>query len=53
MGLDRPRWTPEPWRLARPPRLRALEEGLRHASYLELFFDLDFASVHPRAPAFP
>ena len=29
-------------RLLRPPRLRTLEEGTRHASYLELFFDLVF-----------
>jgi low temperature requirement protein LtrA len=28
--------------LARPPRLRTLEGGERHASYLELFFDLVF-----------
>jgi low temperature requirement protein LtrA len=29
-------------RLLRPPRLRSLEDGERHASYLELFFDLVF-----------
>jgi low temperature requirement protein LtrA len=29
-------------RLLRPPRLRTLENGERHASYLELFFDLVF-----------
>jgi hypothetical protein len=30
-------------RLLRPPRLRTLEDGdVRHASYLELFFDLVF-----------
>ncbi len=29
-------------RLLRPPRLRTLEEELRRASYLELFFDLVF-----------
>jgi low temperature requirement protein LtrA len=28
--------------LLRPPRLRSLEDGPRHASYLELFFDLVF-----------
>jgi low temperature requirement protein LtrA len=35
---------PQLWRLLRPPRLRTLdeEEGHRHASYLELFFDLVF-----------
>jgi low temperature requirement protein LtrA len=32
----------EGWRLRRPPRLRTLEDGPRHASYLELFFDLVF-----------
>ena len=29
-------------RLLRPPRLRRLEDGQRHASYLELIFDLAF-----------
>jgi low temperature requirement protein LtrA len=29
-------------RLIRPPRLRSLEDEARHASYLELFFDLVF-----------
>jgi low temperature requirement protein LtrA len=29
-------------RLLRPPRLRTLDDGQRHASYLELFFDLVF-----------
>jgi low temperature requirement protein LtrA len=29
-------------RLFRPPRLRTLDDGERHASYLELFFDLVF-----------
>ena len=29
-------------RLLRPPRLRTLDDGHRHASYLELFFDLVF-----------
>jgi low temperature requirement protein LtrA len=33
---------PELLRLLRPPRLRSLEDGPRHASYLELFFDLVF-----------
>lgn len=33
---------PELLRLLRPPRLRTLEDGERHASYLELFFDLVF-----------
>jgi low temperature requirement protein LtrA len=33
---------PELLRLLRPPRLRTLEDGPRHASYLELFFDLVF-----------
>lgn len=27
-------------RLLRPPRLRTLDDGERHACYLELFFDL-------------
>ena len=29
-------------RLLRPPRLRTLDDEVRHASYLELFFDLVF-----------
>ena len=33
---------PELLRLLRPPRLRTLDDGERHASYLELFFDLVF-----------
>jgi low temperature requirement protein LtrA len=33
---------PELPRLLRPPQLRTLEDGPRHASYLELFFDLVF-----------
>ena len=33
---------PDLLRLLRPPRLRTLEDGDRHASYLELFFDLVF-----------
>jgi low temperature requirement protein LtrA len=33
---------PELLRLLRPPRLRTLDGGERHASYLELFFDLVF-----------
>ncbi|MDQ3870647.1 MAG: low temperature requirement protein A, partial [Chloroflexota bacterium] len=34
---------PESVRLVRPPRLRTLEDAeIRHASYLELFFDLIF-----------
>ena len=33
---------PDVLRLVRPPRLRTLEDGERHASYLELFFDLVF-----------
>ena len=36
------RHDPELLRLLRPPRLRTLEDGHRHASYLELFFDLVF-----------
>jgi hypothetical protein len=30
----------ELYRLLRPPRLRSVEDGERHASYLELFFDV-------------
>ena len=33
---------PDLLRLFRPPRLRTLDDGERHASYLELFFDLVF-----------
>lgn len=33
---------PDLLRLLRPPRLRSIEDGERHASYLELFFDLVF-----------
>jgi low temperature requirement protein LtrA len=33
---------PDLLRLLRPPRLRTLEDEQRHASYLELFFDLVF-----------
>jgi low temperature requirement protein LtrA len=32
----------DPYRILRPPRLRSLDGGERHASYLELFFDLVF-----------
>jgi low temperature requirement protein LtrA len=32
----------EQLRLLRPPRLRTLDDEVRHASYLELFFDLVF-----------
>jgi low temperature requirement protein LtrA len=33
---------PELLRLLRPPRLRTLDGEQRHATYLELFFDLVF-----------
>jgi low temperature requirement protein LtrA len=36
------RHDPQLLRLLRPPRLRTLDDEVRHASYLELFFDLVF-----------